>query len=359
MYTKKKLIYILPEYNNDLDWHIYYLANFLEQIGTELDIALIVEKSQEKTVGIKNMQSIYIQKFSNPVLRFLEILCVTFSRRLSGYKTVYIHYSYIWAIASSIVMRLSFGRTYYWSCWMMWLFWEQPLLKLTLKFVNFLVTGVNALKDWYSQHYDIRKDKILIMPNWIELERIKSVQVNKIDEKEKLWMNKDDKIILFVHRLAERKWIHYVIPIANFFEGEENIKFLIIGDGPYKKQLLEGIKDWNIKNIHYIGKVPNREVYKYFLISDVFLMPSEEEWFPRVLLESMACGVPYVASDIGGVREISPEWQQEYIYKIGDAEWFVQWINKQLWVNKKSYNKHIEGYDIKNITPVFIKIISN
>ena len=80
------------------------------------------------------------------------------------------------------------------------------------------------------------------------------------------------------------------------------------------------------ERIKLLGAVPNRDILKYFIAADVFLMPSREEGFPRVLIEAMAAGLPYVASDIGGVREISPPQAQEFIVKSGDIDGYVEKI---------------------------------
>jgi glycosyltransferase involved in cell wall biosynthesis len=278
-------------------------------------------------------------------------------KRLCWYKTVYVHYSYIWAIVSSLLMRISGGTTYYRSCWMMRLFWKNRLLQIALKMVNYLVTGVHVLMSWYAKHYGISQHKIKIMPNRIELHRLSSIHLDKQKLKDTLWFASHDKIVLFVHRLAERKGAHYIAPIAQALQSHPSIKLLVIGDGPYKETLLQQINAWKLTNITYIGKVPNKDVYTYFSISDVFFMPSEEEWFPRVLLESMACNVPYVAADIWWVKEISPPWQQKYIYEIWDVQWFSKGIVDIL-QEKFDYRDYIKQYDISEVKKIFIKLIN-
>lgn len=353
----KKLIYILPEYNNNLDGHIYYLANFVQEIWKNMDIFLIIEKCKERNVNLVNLKWIYVQKFSNIILRSIELFFFILYKRLFWYKKVYIHYSYIWAIMSSIVMRLTWGKTYYWNCGMMRIFGKNTLLQISLKLVNYLVTWVHALKAWYSQNYWISEKKILIMPNWIELKRMKQIKVDKDKFKKKLWFKTNDRIILFLHRLAERKWIHYVTKIAEKLKDKNSMKILVVWDGPYKETFLQQINAWKLTNITYIGKVPNKDVYMYFSIADVFLMPSEEEWFPRVLLESMACNVPYVASDIWWVKEISPPWQQKYIYEIWDVQWFSKGIVDIL-QEKFDYRDYIKQYDISEVKKIFISMIN-
>jgi len=359
---KEKLLYILPEYNDQLDGHIYYLANFIQEIAKELDVFVIIEKNKSTNIWLKNITWYHAQKSKNIIWRSLGILGMVFWKRLQGYKKAYIHYSYIWAIFSSIIMRLTWWKTRYRNCGMMRLFSDNKALnlKLSLKLVNYLVTWVNALKKWYSTHYGISEKKIKIMPNRIELDRVEKVKkdLNIEEERKKLWFWPNDRIVLFVHRLAPRKWIHYICPIAKELQKEKNIKFLIIGDGPYKEKFLEEINENKLENIKYIGRVANKEVYKYFLLADVFLMPSEEEWFPRVLLESMACNTPYVASDIGGVKEISPEFQQKYIYDIGNIDWFSTWIIDIL-KEKFNFNEYINKFNIEEVKKYFLKFINN
>ena len=222
--------------------------------------------------------------------------------------------------------------------------------------MNYLVTGVHALKLWYAKHYAISQHKIKIMPNWIELQRLPSINSDKQILRNKLWFSSQDKIVLFVHRLAERKGAHYIVPIAKLLQSHPSIKFLVIGDGPYKETFLQQINAWKLTNITYIGKVPNKDIYTYFSISNVFFMPSEEEWFPRVLLESMACNVPYVASDIWWVKEISPPWQQKYIYDIWDVQWFSKGIVDIL-QEKFDYHDYIKQYDISEVRKIFINLI--
>jgi glycosyltransferase involved in cell wall biosynthesis len=134
------------------------------------------------------------------------------------------------------------------------------------------------------------------------------------------------------------------------------MQFLIIGDGPYKNALINEISQNTNKNIKYIWKISNWEIYKYFLISDVFLMPSEEEWFPRVLLESMSCNIPYVASDIWWVREISTAHQQKFIYDVGDVDSFAKWLNLIL-REKFDFTQFISKFDREKVRKRFIKLI--
>jgi glycosyltransferase involved in cell wall biosynthesis len=92
------------------------------------------------------------------------------------------------------------------------------------------------------------------------------------------------------------------------------------------------------KFIEIIGGVSNKDIVNYYADADLFIMPSMEEGFPRVLLEAMALGIPYVASDVGAVREISPETAQRFLIKSGEVEKFAQKIQILL-SDPKTYNQ--------------------
>lgn len=357
MSVKRKICYILPKFDLETDTHYFYLYDFINKIAEELNLSLIIEKSKSDISFFKNINNIYVQKFSFKPLRILENFFFILLIRIKGYNNFYIHYSYISAFNSGVISRLTKAKTFYWNCGMNWLFGKDLSLKIILKLVNYLVTGVNSLKQGYIENYGIKEDKIKIMPNWIDLKRFKNIDTENIYNKYNLEKNK--KYILFVHRLSKRKGAHYISKIAKYFKDQKDIVFLIAGDGPYKEKL----EKEKLNNTALLGKVPNDYIPELMKISKVFFMPSEEEGFPRVLLESMASGLPYVAFDVGGVREISIRENQEFIYKIGDIDSMVAGIsklisNKSVYNNLKEFNlNYIRRFDIKEFKNKFIELI--
>lgn len=351
---KKKICYILPKFDLNIDTHYFYLYDFINEVAKDLNLVLLIEKSNSDIIFFKNVNKIYIQKFSWTPLRIIENFLLLLWIRLQGVKNFYIHYSYISAFNSSLIARLSGAKTFYWSCGMMWLFGKDKFLEIVLKLANYLVTGLDALKLGYIEHYGISASKAKIMPNWIDLNRFTNVDVDLIYNKYKL--NKDSEYIIFVHRLAKRKGAHHIARLA---KDNRELKFIIVGDGPYKENLEKEIKD--LDNVILLGKVPNTDVPGLMKISKLLFMPSEEEGFPRVLLESMAAGLPYTAFDIGGVREISSSEQQEYI--VDDARAMDTAINNIL--NNHVHDKlkqanleHVKQFDIMVVRNKFIELFS-
>jgi len=368
-----KICYILPEYNENTDSHFFHIYELLEELSSpsagkarKIDIFLIVEKANTKNIKIS--KKIYIQKFRFLPLRFLESFFAALKARLSGYKIFYTHYCYIGGINAAIISRLSGGKSYYWNCAMNWLFKQKKLsglaFLLCLRLSHFLVTGGEIMKRGYVEHYRLKPDRVKIMPNWINLDRFKS---QKSQPKAGPPRAEKLKTLLFVHWLSKRKGADMIVPLANQLSKILNTKYkiLVVGDGPYKEKLLEEINENKLGEfVKVIGSVPNKNLIDYYAQADVFIMPSMEEGFPRVLLEAMACGIPYVASDVGAVREMSSETAQRFLVKSGDAEMFARKIESLL-SDKKLYDsfkkeelEKAKEYSMENVINKFIGLFS-
>jgi len=292
----------------------------------------------------------------------LESFLAILKARFLGYKIFYTHYCYIGGINAAIISKLFGGKSYYWNCAMNWLFRQRTLpgwgYKLSMKLSHCLVTGSREMKKGYIEHYNLKSERIKIMPNWVNLNRFKSAK-NQITKSK-------SRTILFIHWLSKRKGADMIVPIMNNLKLRiKNLKLVVIGEGPYKDKLLEEIKENRLEEfIEILGGIPHKQITDYYSMANIFLMPSMEEGFPRVLLEAMASGIPYVASDVGAVREISPEAAQKFLVKPGDVEMFVNKIETLL-SDKKVYDKFrkeelkkVKEYSLEKIIDKFIDIIS-
>jgi glycosyltransferase involved in cell wall biosynthesis len=365
-----KLCYILPEYNEKTADHFYHQYELLKDLSGQLDIFLVIEKSNTKNFGLaKSKIKVYIQKFKFLPLRFLENFLVVLWARILGYNKFYTHYCYIGGVNAGIISRLSGGKSYYWHCEMIWEFKQSFFSKigfnLSLELSHILVTGSEELKNEYAKHYGLKSNNVKVMPNWINLNRFK---FNNSNISSKRSDQTSSKIILFVHWLAERKGAHLLIPIAkqllsNFQFSIPNFQLIIVGDGPLKDRIIEEIEENKLEDyIQVWGKVPNKDLMKYYAQADIFILPSLQEGFPRVLLEAMASGVPYVASDVGAVREISPKIAQDFIVERGNIEEFATKIQILL-SNKDIYDKfrleeleQVKKYSLERVAKEFTKL---
>ena len=151
--------------------------------------------------------------------------------------------------------------------------------------------------------------------------------------------------------------------IIKEFKDRDDVLFLIVGDGPERANLESRVTSYELQNrVRLESSIPNNKVSSYLAAADIYLMPSEEEGMPNALLEAMAAGAPFVASDVAAVREMTPLAAVEFIVPYGDVSAFSDKIKKLL--ADEELRKHISAeeqewvkqYDVSVIAPQFLKL---
>ena len=120
------------------------------------------------------------------------------------------------------------------------------------------------------------------------------------------------KAILFIGRLIDWKGTEYLIKaLPKILETYPGTKLLLVGSGPQKRRLVTLSGSLGITNtVLFIGEVGQEELPKFYSLATVFVLPSivndkgETEGLGVVLLEAMACGVPVIGSNVGGIPDI-------------------------------------------------------
>lgn len=129
--------------------------------------------------------------------------------------------------------------------------------------------------------------------------------------------------ILFIGRLADEKGVHYLIrAVEKLKKKVDGITLFIVGEGPLRRELEELSRHLNVMDeTAFVGHTDS--VLSYYQEADIFVLPSLSEGLPLTLLEALSCGLPVVASAVGGSREIlDPQQGEETIpksdYRIGE-----------------------------------------
>lgn len=123
--------------------------------------------------------------------------------------------------------------------------------------------------------------------------------------------------VLFAGRVIPRKGVPVVIRAAAMMKRKQNVHLIIAGRGPdrYVRRLKAMAARLGV-SAHFAGDVPHSEIQHYFRMADCFVCPSQRhEAFGLVNVEAMACGLPVVASSIGGIREIIQHGRSGYLVK--------------------------------------------
>lgn len=127
---------------------------------------------------------------------------------------------------------------------------------------------------------------------------------------------KDKKInILFVGRLDKRKGIEYLLKaFSRLSQLQPNIRLIIVGDGPQRQKAKDYVREEELKNVVFTGSVTRRDLPFHYATGDIFCSPATHgESFGVVLLEAMAAGLPVIAFDNPGYRNLFPDFARGFL----------------------------------------------
>ncbi|HZH55067.1 MAG TPA: N-acetyl-alpha-D-glucosaminyl L-malate synthase BshA [Sphingobacteriaceae bacterium] len=178
------------------------------------------------------------------------------------------------------------------------------------------VTAVSEnLKAETYDHFDINRD-IRVIPNFIDLDRFKLEP--KAHFKQAIAPG-DERILVHTSNFRKVKRTMDVIHIFKKVQDKLPSKLLMVGDGPERTQAEQLARDLDIAhNVRFLGK--QDAVEEILSVADLFLIPSSSESFGLAALEAMACGIPVISSNVGGLPELNQEGITGYLCEVGDID---------------------------------------
>ncbi|MFJ7826263.1 N-acetyl-alpha-D-glucosaminyl L-malate synthase BshA [Psychrobacillus sp. NPDC096623] len=137
--------------------------------------------------------------------------------------------------------------------------------------------------------------------------------------KELLGIKPHEKVVIHVSNFRKVKHVPDIVNSFKLIHDEVPSKLLLVGDGPEKHPVMESIKGTSIENeVLFLGK--QESLSELYAVADLMLLLSEKESFGLVLLEAMACGVPCIGTNVGGIPEVITNGENGYIVELGDFE---------------------------------------
>ncbi len=126
--------------------------------------------------------------------------------------------------------------------------------------------------------------------------------------------------ILYVGVLYRLKGVHFLIrALSRVRLRHPEVSLNIIGDGPYRSELENLVKELNLGGVKFFGQLPSDEVVKRMRDCSVLVLPSLSEGLGRVLIEAAAVGKPVVGSRVGGIPEVIEDGQTGFLFPPGDV----------------------------------------
>jgi L-malate glycosyltransferase len=223
------------------------------------------------------------------------------------------------------------------------------------------VTSVSqSLKDDTIRLFDIKRE-IDVVPNFIDLSKYTH---SFTDCQREMMADTDQKIITHISNFRPVKRIDDVINIFYNIQKEIPAKLMMVGDGPEKEPAEQLCKKLGIEDkVIFFGK--SHEIDKILCFSDLFLLPSETESFGLAALEAMACGVPVISSNTGGIPEVNIHGVSGFLSNAGDVEdmsknaLHILQDENVLKVFKLNARKEANQFDIHSVVPYYEAIYKN
>ena len=213
------------------------------------------------------------------------------------------------------------------------------------------VTAVsNKLKEETLEHFDINRE-IDVIPNFIDFNRFNKKPREHFKQ---MIAPNGEKIIIHTSNFRKVKRVEDVVAIFSKIIKEIPAKLLLIGDGPERSHIEKVCRELNTCDwVTFLGK--QEAIEEILSIGDLFVLPSESESFGLAALEAMACEVPVISTNAGGIPEVNINGVTGFLSDVGDVDSMAQnAINllkdpEMLKTFRKNALKQAHNFDLKTI----------
>jgi teichuronic acid biosynthesis glycosyltransferase TuaC len=186
--------------------------------------------------------------------------------------------------------------------------WIRPMIRWTLQHAAGVVGVCEALKDAMIE-LGAEESRARAIGNGIDLERFGPVNCG--EARRRLGMPEEAEVIVSVGNLIPLKGFQFLIPaVAQIAPRHPSLRLYIIGEGESRAGLEALTREKGVaERVFFVGRKPNEELKFWYSAANVSCLASVREGWANVLLESLACGTPAVATRVWGTPEVisSPE----------------------------------------------------
>ncbi|TDI66675.1 MAG: N-acetyl-alpha-D-glucosaminyl L-malate synthase BshA [Bacteroidetes bacterium] len=231
----------------------------------------------------------------------------------------------------------------------------EPVVTFSINASDGVTAVSKDLKEDTYKHFKVTQD-IEVIPNFIDLQRFKK---QKKDHFKTAICPENEKLIVHTSNFRKVKRVEDVVKIFHNIRKKIKAKLLLVGDGPERNHIESLCRELDTgDDVRFLGKL--EAVEEVLSVADLFLMPSEKESFGLAALEAMACEVPVVSSNTGGLPELMVDGKTGFMSDVGDVE---EMSKKALYIlddkNLPTFKVHAlkraQEFDVENILPLYEK----
>lgn len=225
-----------------------------------------------------------------------------------------------------------------------------PVVEFSINHSDGVTAVSEFLKEETLETFDIKKD-IKVIPNFVDFSRFN--KRNKEHFKRAIAPN-GERILMHVSNFRKVKRIDDIVRIFKNVHNQLPSKLILIGDGPERMPLEALVRELGIEqDVRFLGK--QDAIEEILAIADLFLLTSDHESFGLAALEAMACEVPVLSSNTGGLPEVNIHGQTGYMADVGDVATMTQYaldiLKEDDVLNqfKSRAYQHAQRFDVNNI----------
>ena len=224
--------------------------------------------------------------------------------------------------------------------------------------------GVTAVSDYLRretyEQFAVERP-IHVIPNFVDTERF--TRQEKGHFKQAIAPN-GEKLLIHVSNFREVKRATDVVRVFHrlheeSLSGGPGVKLLLVGDGPDRAACEALARELGVYgDIRFLGK--QEPIEEILSVADVFLIPSGSETFGLAALEAMACGVPVVSSDIGGLPELNIEGETGFLCPLADVDCLTDATRRIISdddlherMSVAARRRAVEHFDLERIVPQY------
>ena len=241
-------------------------------------------------------------------------------------------------------------------------FFLRPLLVAVFRYTDkFIAVSKDILNRLLREGFS--EDKIINIPNGVDTEMFSPMPEMESEALRKKFGFNEKKVFLYSGRLVEGKGLDLLVRAIKKVAGQsKDVLLVFIGSGDYQEKIADMASSYGLEGFVRIeGTVDN--VHEYLNASDIFVFPSLSEGMPNSLLEAMACGLPVIASKIGGVVDVVEDGRSGILFEPGDisglASAMIRLLNDnelRLRLGKEARKRIVDSFSIDRIADEYIRL---
>ena len=229
----------------------------------------------------------------------------------------------------------------------------EPVVTYSINHSDGVTSVSEDLKKDTYKHFNITRE-IKVIPNFIDLQKF---QRQRKDHFKLAICPNGEKLVVHTSNFRKVKRVDDVVKIFKKISEAVPARLLLVGDGPERGHIEGLCRELGIYDeVRFLGKL--EAVEEVLSVADLFLMPSEKESFGLAALEAMACEVPVISSNAGGIPELNIDGVTGFTSKIGNVEEMTKnalhiLSEENLETFKKNALERAKEFDIVKILPIY------